>query len=65
MKTIFSLMVLGALSIGVSGCAHHGHDHGHHGKSCCKEKKDCKDGSCKLKKDKSCCEKEKKEKKKK
>lgn len=65
MKTIATLMVLGALSF--TGCAHNGHGH-HHGKkvageACCKDKKDkdCKDGSCKMKKGKdkakgkSCC----------
>lgn len=57
MKTIITgMLLLGALSL--TSCAHKAHHEGRAeaGKSCCKEKKDCKDGSCKLKKDKkSCC----------
>lgn len=64
MKTIISAMLLaGALSL--TSCAHHGSHHegrAKAGKSCCKEKKDCKGDSCKLKKGekkKSCCAKKK------
>lgn len=61
MKVVFSLLLLSAVSF--TSCSHFSNEGRHHAaKSCCKDskEKDCKDGSCKLKKGekkKSCCSK--------